>query len=124
MIIRHTLPKTHFTKIDRHVFANPKLSDGAVRLYGYMCGLRNGANFSDSYIMKALGISKRALYNRKRELKALDLILIDQLGPRYYILYIGYTGMSATEVKELWTEESDKGDEPDDIKSDEPEYNS
>jgi len=108
MIIRHNLPSSRFTKLDRRVFANPKLSDGAVRLYGYLCGLRNGANFSDTYIMKALNISSRALYNRKTELKALDLILVDKVSARFYIIYIGYTSMGATEVKEMWTDEEDK----------------
>ncbi len=115
MIIRHTLPTSSFTKLDRRVFVNPKLSDGAVRLYGYLCSLRNGASFSDTYITKALNISQRVLYNRKKELKDLDLILVDQISARNYVIYIGYTSLGATEVKALWAEEEDN--EPVRVKS-------
>ena len=107
MIIRHTLPNSQFTKLDRRVFTNPKLSDGAVRLYAYLCSLRNGANFSDTYVCKAMGISKRVLYNRKKELTELDLILVDQISARCYIIYIGYTSLGAKEAKELWKAEDD-----------------
>lgn len=112
MIIRHSLPNSKFTKMDRYVFANPKLSDGAVRLYGYLCGLRNGASFSDTYIVKALGISERVLYNRKKELKAADLILIEQVNTRFYIIYIGHSSIGAAEVKENWKQEEDKLPKP------------
>lgn len=108
MIIRHNLPMRGFTKIDRRVFSNPMLSDGAVRLYGYLCGLRNGANFNDSYLIHALKISKRALTYRKKELKEANLLLIDRLGPNTYIGYIGYTGFTALEVKSKWEEDEDK----------------
>ena len=109
MIIRHNLPTKSFTRLDRRVFTNPNLSDGAVRLYGYMCGLVNGANFTDAYIMKALAISKTVLARRKKELKDFDLILVDQISPRVYVIYIGYTQMTATDVKEWWiTNHDDK----------------
>jgi len=107
MIIRHSLPSKNYTKVDRRVFANPKLSDGAKVLYGYLCGLRNGANFSDKYIMKALGLSQRSITNRKKELKDSDLIFIDQIGPRLYVVYIGYTSLSAKDVRANWINEED-----------------
>lgn len=107
MIIRHNLPTRKFTKLDRLVFSNPKISDGAVRLYGYLCGLRNGANFNDAYLKQALHISQTVLTRRKKELKDQDLLLIDQINPRVYVGYIGYTSMPATEVKEMWQEDED-----------------
>jgi hypothetical protein len=113
MIIRHNLPNQKFTKLDRRVFANASISDGAVRLYGYMCGLRNGANFSDAYIKKTLDISQAVLYRRKTELKNADLLLIDQVSPRLYIAYIGYTGFGARQVKNLWKDEEDLSSIPD-----------
>ena len=114
MIIRHNLPNNKFTKLDRRVFSNSKLSDGAVRLYGYMCSLRNGANFSDQYLLTALSISKRALYNRKKELKEADLILIDQISARVYVASIGYTDFTARQVKNLWRSEEDTGNDEED----------
>jgi len=107
MIIRHNLPNRGFTRIDRKVFSNSDISDGAARLYGYLCGLRNGANFSDKYIMKVLNISQAVVTKRKKELKDYGLILIDRISPRVYVIYIGYMGMPAKSVKEMWSEEDD-----------------
>lgn len=109
MIIRHSLPNKNYTKIDRRVFINPGLTDGSKVLYAYLCGLRNGANFSDKYLVKALDISLRALANRKKELKQHDLILIEQISPRVYVIYIGYTSFPASEVRSMWKDESDNG---------------
>lgn len=108
MIIRHSLPHSSFTKVDRNVFTNLKLSDGACRLYGYLCGLRNGANLSDAYVMKAMNISQTVLTRRKRELKQEQLLLVDQISPRVYVAYIGYTGFTAESVKTSWLRETDE----------------
>lgn len=107
VIIRHSLPNRCFTRIDRRVFTNTNLSDGAKVLYGYLCGLRNGANFSDAYVIKALDTSQRVLTRRKKELKDEDLILMDQLTPRIYVIYIGHSLLSASEVKAGWNREDD-----------------
>lgn len=107
MIIRHNLPSKKFTKLDRRVFANKDISDGAVRLYGYLCGLRNGANFSDTYIKIALGLSQTVLYRRKKELTEADLLLVDQISPRVYVAYLGYSSFGATQVKAMWKEDED-----------------
>ena len=108
MIIRHSLPTREYTKIDRHVFTQRGLTDGAKVLYGYLCGLRNGASFSDTYIMKALDISQTVLTRRKKELKDADLILVDQLGPRVYVIYIGFSNFPASKVKDSWGSEDDR----------------
>lgn len=107
MIIRHNLPIRNFTKIHRSVFTNPELTDGAVRLYSYLCSLRNGADFSDKYIIKAMGISQNVLSRRKKELKEHGLILMDQVSPRIYIIYIGYPGQPASVVKSTWLSDHD-----------------
>jgi len=109
MIIRHSLPNKAYTKLDRRVFTNPKLTDGAVRLYGYLCGLRNGADFSDKYIVTALNISQAVLTRRKKELKDSNLILVEQISPRVFVIYIGYTNFPASDVKSRWESESDVG---------------
>lgn len=102
MIIRHYKPTEAYTKIDRRVITNPDLSDGAIRLYCYLCGLMNGANFSDTYLLAALKISKDTLARRKKELKDAGLILTHQIRPRVYVLYIGYSDLNATAVMEQW----------------------
>lgn len=104
MIIRHNLPQRGYTKIDRYVFTLD-ISDGAKVLYGYLCGLRNGASFSDKYIMKAMDVSQTVLTRRKKELKDKDLILVDQISPKVYIAYIGHTTQGASEVKRAWVKE-------------------
>ena len=76
-------------------------------LYGYMAGLRNGGSFSDTYIMGALQISKAVLYRRKKELMEKDLILVDKVDFRTYILYVGYTDVPARQVKKQWRSEED-----------------
>lgn len=107
MIIRHNLPTRGFTRIDRTVFTDRKISDGAVRLYGYLCGLRNGASFSDTYIMQALGVSRAVITRRKRDLKDAGLILVEQVSPRVYVIYIGHSRMTALQVKKSWELEED-----------------
>jgi len=91
--------------MDRAIFSRRDLSDGAKVLYGYLCGLRNGANFTDPYMQTALQISQVVLSRRKKELKAAGLILVEQLGPRVYVVYIGHSKMSAEMVKASWTYE-------------------
>lgn len=109
MIIRHTLPTTKYTKVDRGVFGNNNITDGACRLYGFLCGLRNGSNFSDAYIMKALNWSKTMLHRRKKELSNHGLLLVDRIGPKMYIGYIGYSGFPAKKVKDHWVDNEDVG---------------
>lgn len=102
MIVRHAFPKENWVKMDKSLAVNPAISDGAYRLYGYLCGLRNGADFNDTYIMNGLGITKNTLAKRKRELTKVGLILVDQLRPRQYVIYIGHTMCNATQVRHLW----------------------
>lgn len=105
MIIRHDLPSRNFTRIDRYVVTDTKLSDGAVRLYSFLCGLRNGADYTDAYLIKVLDISQTIVTRRKKELKDAGLILIDQITPRLYVIYIGHSKLSARKVKARWKEE-------------------
>lgn len=102
------LPSKQFTRIDKRVFVNEKLTDGAKVLYGYLAGLKSGQNFSDTYLLKALGISKTVLARRKKELTDAGLILVEQMQPRVYVLYIGYTSMSAADVKFAWETAEDE----------------
>ena len=96
-----------YTQVDKYVFTKRGLSDGAKVLHGYLAGLKDAENFSDTYILKALGISSTVLARRKKELKDHDLILVDQIGPRVYILYVGSTKISASAYKEQFTAEED-----------------
>jgi hypothetical protein len=81
------------------------LSDGAKVLYGFLCGLRSGANFSDTYVMGALGISRTSMTRRKQELKKCRLILMHQVSPRVFVMYIGHTRLPAESVKLNWDNE-------------------
>ena len=106
IVIRDGLSRC-FTKVDKYVFTNRDLSDGAKVLYGYFSGLPTGRNYSDTYLLKALGISMRSLARRKAELVATDLIMVDQISPRVYMLFIGRLDHPASEVKKHWAEQND-----------------
>lgn len=105
MIVRKVEPYTEYTKLDRNVFSDKTISDGAARLYAYLSGLKTGGQFKDTYIMKCLGISQPSLTRRKSELKKKDLILIDRVGLKQYFLYIGNTKFPASRVKAHWDKE-------------------
>jgi hypothetical protein len=102
MIIRHSPIHNKFTKLDNAVLADKSLSDGAVRLYAFLRSLRNGANYTDGYLTKALGISQRTLTTRKKELKDHRLITIERNASRIYFIYIGTATKSAELVKKEW----------------------
>lgn len=104
-IIRQGTIHKNFNKMDRKVALLKDISDGAYRLYGYLLGLRNGAEFNDTYIMKALGLSPDTLKRRKKELRDAGLIYVDRVGLKNYIMYIGNTQMCAEDVKGFWKTE-------------------
>ena len=105
MIIVRKETHVRFTKVDNALFTTRKLSDGAKILYGYLLSVNKNKQYSDNYIMKALGIGKTTLTRRKQELKALDLISIKQTGAREYYLFIGRLNYSASLVKHEWEKE-------------------
>lgn len=107
MIIRKIEPFTEYTKIDKNVFLDKTLSDGAARLYGYLCGLKSGGDFLEKHMMKRLDIQRTTLHRRKKELQERDLINIHQTGPKNYFLYIGNTKLPASEVRKKWEGEED-----------------
>lgn len=109
MIIRHKILEhwAGYTKFDRKVFTKRGLSDGAKVLYGYLAGMRSGANYTDKYVLTALSISQAVLTRRKKELKDANLILMDRLDLRTYALYVGRSGMPAAKVKDEWLAEED-----------------
>lgn len=108
-IIRKFVPKERYNVVDRHVFTRRDLSYPAKSLYGYLAGLRSGANFSDEYLMKAMDMSKNTLARRKKELKDAGLILVEQIKPRVFAIYIGTSEYPANSVKAHWASmEEDK----------------
>lgn len=105
MIIRKEIPRSCWSKIDNRVIQDNTISDGAVRLYAYLIGMENGRNLTDAYIVKALSVSSKTLYNRKRELTKKNLILVEQIQPRVYSIYIGTKSKPASLVKQEWDKE-------------------
>lgn len=93
---------SNYTKMDNAVFTLKTISDGAKVLYGYLAGLKDGANFSDTYIMAAMEWSQTSLTRKKKELKDAGLIHAVQIRPRLHVLYIGNTQISATRVAVQW----------------------
>lgn len=106
MIILHDLPGKDYVKFDKNVFLNHELSDGAKVLYGYMAGLRNGSDFTDTFILERLKLSRNVLARRKKELTDQKLLLVKQIRPRVFMAYIGHTGRTADQVKTRWEQEN------------------
>lgn len=106
MFIKKEEPVGYWSKIDKNVITNTELSDGAVRLYSYIIGKKDGDFFADSYFTQALKISQKTLANRKRELKRAGLIEILQWKPRVFILFIGSSKHSASKVRRQWEQEN------------------
>jgi len=118
MHIKKSLPNRSFTKMDNRIFVDPNLSDGAIRLYGFLASLPNGKTIVDKYIMKSMDISQRVLSRRKSELKEAGLIYMEQLAPRVYDLYIGYPDMPAKKVREHWRDDiSDNSEDTGSLRS-------
>lgn len=105
MFIKKGTPRERFTKISNEIITNPKLSDGAIRLYCLYASLPNGKNITDAYIEKVLGIVGKTITRRKSELKKEGLLLTHRLAPNVYDVYIGYANMPASEVKAMWDRE-------------------
>jgi len=104
MIIRHNINQSdeHYTRCDRYVFTDQRLTDGAKVLYGYLAGLETGRDCSDKYIMVSMKISQAVLTKRKKELKMADLIIVDKIDMRKYVLYVGTSDVPASAIKEYW----------------------
>lgn len=102
MIVKRVSPKKNYSKVDNGIYSNPHISLGAKAVYGYLCTLRTGANYSDSYVCKVLNISQSKLTRHKKELKDANLIALDQVSARLYVIYVGYSTLSADEVKNHW----------------------
>jgi hypothetical protein len=105
MHIKKSLPRERFTKISNEVWCDETLTDGAKVLYGFLASLPNGKTIHDGYIVKCLGTSSAMVTRRKRELKEAGLLLMVQLAPRVYDLYIGYPGYPASRVQAVWENE-------------------
>jgi len=103
--IKKSLPRDKFTKISNSIFSDPNLSDGAVRMYGFIASLPNGKTIHDGYLAKCLNLSDRTVNYRKKELKDAGLLLMVQLAPRVYDLYVGYPEYPASAVKAMWEKE-------------------
>jgi len=101
-------PYDNFVRLDRSIIKSRTLSDGAVRLYGYLASLRQGSKYSDEQTIEDLGIGEATLYRRKGELKNQDLICTQQLAPRVYIIFIGTSKYKASAVKAEWNEGRNK----------------
>ena len=99
MYIQRIPPGRGFTRTDNKVIQNMQLSDGAFRLYCYLIMVPPSVNYDNQNLMQALGLSERALSNRKAELKKADLLCIEQIGPRIYHAYMGDMTMSASMVR-------------------------
>ena len=103
--------KVNWNKLDRYVFVKQDLSDGAKVLYGYLLGLKDGDNFTDTYVLKALGISRNVLDKRKRELKQHKLLTVLRMGPKSYVNFIGNTRVDSDAVMKEWNKRQDIGGE-------------
>lgn len=88
--------------VDPEVISYPQLSNGAKVLYIHLCGIPAGHLINHNRIAKVMGISKRTLILKKKELKDMDLILIKQVAVGVTILFVGNSNISASTLKNNW----------------------
>ena len=114
-IIRKALPSGKngdtYVKYDPRIFLIKGLSDGAKVLYGYMSSMRNGSDFSDIFFMRGLSLSETAYRRRKKELVEVGLLLVDRVGLKQYIMYIGFIGFKAEAVRTMWLKQETENQE-------------
>ena len=105
MHIKKGLPSESYTKIDNRLWARTDISDGALRLYGFIASLPNGKVITDAYIIKSLGWSQRTVSSKKKELKDANLLLMVRLSAKVHDLYLGYSKFTAEQVRAMWEED-------------------
>lgn len=105
MHIKKGLPNESFTKIDNLIWSRKDISDGALRLYGFIASLPNGKVITDAYIIACLGWSQRTVTNKKNELKKANLLLMVKISSRVHDLYLGHCKFSAEQVKAMWEDQ-------------------
>ncbi len=103
MLVKKGLPFTNFTKIDNNIIEMLEVSDGAFRLYSWLAAQPDGATIDDIVLQKRLKLSRAVITRRKKELKDVNLILLDRVGPNLYNMYVGCSDKFAHRVKEEWT---------------------
>lgn len=87
------------------------LTHRALVVYLFLCELAPNRDYSDKYILKALGMSANVLALAKKELREQDLLCTKRVGMNSYRMYIGYPKMPASEVarKDNIERENDRG---------------
>lgn len=97
--INKLAPARNFTKVCNIAMVRGDLSEGARVLYWFLCSTKPGKDYSDKYVMKVLGVSQKTLTRRKKELKIAELMIIEEIGIRRYVCYLGGGNKTAAEVK-------------------------
>lgn len=105
MHIKKGMPSESYTKIDNRLWSRQDISDGALRLYGFIASLPNGKVITDAYIIKSLGWSQRTVSSKKKELKEAKLLLMVKISARVHDLYLGYSRFTAEQVKAMWEDD-------------------
>ncbi len=106
-VYKYTKKNKQWTQFDNLVLTMDKvvLADGAKVLYGFLAGYSaNGKNMTVPYIKKCLGLGQSTYEKYIRQLKKLDLIVVNRVGPKLYDCYVGTTTTPASKVKEYWKE--------------------
>lgn len=103
--IKKGMPSESYTKIDNRLWSRSDISDGALRLYGFIASLPNGKVITDAYIIKSLGWSQRTVSSKKKELKEAKLLLMVKISARVHDLYLGYSRFTAEQVKAMWEDD-------------------
>lgn len=92
-------PVTSFTRVPNKVFFNNLLSHGSKVLYGILCALKPGQNYTDNYLKKVLGVSGPTLTRYKKELKDEDLLIVTQVNKGVYFTFVGLPNYPASKLQ-------------------------
>lgn len=90
-------PMNNFVKVDISVMFSD-LTDGAKALYVVMSSLKSGQSFTDTFLMNGLKMSKQSLWRRKKELKDMDLVHVEQIAKKVYFTFVGTKNYPASRV--------------------------
>ena len=106
-VFKYTRKKDNWTSFDNRVLliSKKELSPEAFKMYVMLTAYKaNGKNMTRAYIIKVLNISENTYKKNIRQLKALDLILIEKIAVNIFECYVGNTVMGASLVKKYWNE--------------------
>ena len=88
-----------FTKIDRNVIMDSRLSQNALRMYCIMMTLKANQYAGNAYFQKAMKISQASVTRARKELISTGYLEVQRINKLEYRAFLGNSQVSGLEVK-------------------------